>query len=218
MRLLHDERRRERRPCRADARIAWLLGDAHLEVRGVGPGLQPSQRDLDRGRNRDTPDRAVHFPSRSRGESIPDSRELGQCELVVGRERARLKEDEIQVIGRGERLLAARLQLAEGFENLPLGEEDGKLKVIIPDPVDLELQDMLRFRLNPHIEPHLASPTKIRKAIEQFMSEVGQELDRTMDSIDQDMPEEDKDAVALQAGEDPYAKKKGDSPAVAGLA
>jgi len=89
---------------------------------------------------------------------------------------------------------------------LPLGKEDGKLKVIISDPLDLELQDMLRFRLNPHILVHLAPASKIDKVIEQFLSEVGDEIDRTMDSIDQEMPDgKDEDALAAAAGEDPDA-------------
>ena len=87
---------------------------------------------------------------------------------------------------------------------LPLGEEEGKLKVIISDPLDLELLDMLRFRLNPHILVHLAPASKIDKVIEQFLSEVGDEIDRTMDSIDQEMPS-DEAALAAATDEDPDA-------------
>ena len=35
---------------------------------------------------------------------------------------------------------------------LPLGQENGKLKIIISDPLDLDLLDLLRFRLNTELE------------------------------------------------------------------
>ncbi len=49
---------------------------------------------------------------------------------------------------------------------LPLEKTNGKLKLIIHDPMDLELLDMLRFRLNVEIEPRLAARTQIKKFIE----------------------------------------------------
>ncbi len=84
---------------------------------------------------------------------------------------------------------------------LPLGEEDGKLKVIISDPLDLETLDLLRFRLNPNIETSLAPPSRIKRLIDTVLSGVGGEIERTMDSIDQDLPEEDEEK-ALIAGQD----------------
>ncbi len=51
---------------------------------------------------------------------------------------------------------------------VPMGREDGKLKVIITDPLDLETLDMLRFRLNCDLAPVLASRTKLRNYVEQF--------------------------------------------------
>jgi type IV pilus assembly protein PilB len=52
---------------------------------------------------------------------------------------------------------------------LPMGREDGRLKVIITDPLDLETLDMLQFRLNCSLEPCLASKTKMRNFVEQFV-------------------------------------------------
>src|SRR5215471_9643210 len=49
---------------------------------------------------------------------------------------------------------------------LPLEKTNGKLKLIIHDPMDLELLDMLRFRLNTEIEPRIAARTQIKKFIE----------------------------------------------------
>jgi type IV pilus assembly protein PilB len=52
---------------------------------------------------------------------------------------------------------------------LPLGRENDRLKVVITDPLDLETLDMLRFRLNMELEPCLASKSKMRNYIEQFV-------------------------------------------------
>jgi len=52
---------------------------------------------------------------------------------------------------------------------LPLSKEDGRLKVIITDPLDLETLDMLRFRLSCELEPTLASKGKMREFIDRFV-------------------------------------------------
>ncbi len=52
---------------------------------------------------------------------------------------------------------------------LPLGRENEKLKIVITDPLDLETLDMLRFRLNFELEPCLASKSKMRNYVEQFV-------------------------------------------------
>ncbi len=49
---------------------------------------------------------------------------------------------------------------------LPVAKDGGRLKLIVSDPMDLELQDMLRFRLNLEIDPLLASKTAIRAFLE----------------------------------------------------
>ena len=52
---------------------------------------------------------------------------------------------------------------------LPMGREEGRLKVLIADPLDLETLDMLRFRLNCELAPCLASKSKLRAFIEKFV-------------------------------------------------
>ena len=52
---------------------------------------------------------------------------------------------------------------------LPLGKSGGKLKLLVSDPKNLELLDMLRFRLNSELEPVLASKSAIRGYIEKEM-------------------------------------------------
>jgi len=62
---------------------------------------------------------------------------------------------------------------------LPLGMDNGRLKIIISDPMDLDLLDLLRFRLNKELECCLASPTKIRTYILHTMDEVRSSIDAT---------------------------------------
>lgn len=49
---------------------------------------------------------------------------------------------------------------------LPLSRNAGRLQLIIHDPMDLEMQDMLRFRLNVEIDPKLASRSAIKAFLE----------------------------------------------------
>ena len=46
------------------------------------------------------------------------------------------------------------------FLVLPLGKSGGKMRLIIHDPMDLELLDNLRFRLNMDIEPRIAPKSR----------------------------------------------------------
>ena len=62
---------------------------------------------------------------------------------------------------------------------LPLGMENGRLKLIISDPLDLDMLDLLRFRLNMDLECCLASPSKIRAHILHTMDRVRSSIDAT---------------------------------------
>ncbi len=88
------------------------------------------------------------------------------------------------------------------FLVLPLGKQNGKMRLIVHDPMDLELLDNLRFRLNMDIEPHLATRTQIRAFIDGSLgggqpqdkqvaadeSLVTDSIDRTIDrSVDRSM-------------------------------
>ena len=51
---------------------------------------------------------------------------------------------------------------------IPMGRDDqGKLKVAVTDPLDIETLDMLRFMLNEEPIPILASKSKVRAYIDQ---------------------------------------------------
>ncbi len=97
---------------------------------------------------------------------------------------------------------------------LPISKSGGRLKLVVHDPLDLELSDLLRFRLNCEIDTALASRTQIRKFIEGtgggakpsaistsslVTDSIDKSVDRSMDksvdrsvdsSIDQDVVED----------------------------
>ncbi len=72
---------------------------------------------------------------------------------------------------------------------VPLGRENGRLKVVITDPLDLETMDVLRFRLNTELTPVLAPPGRMKDFIEKFVNPMTDEMSKTMASIDHDAPE-----------------------------
>jgi type IV pilus assembly protein PilB len=69
---------------------------------------------------------------------------------------------------------------------LPLGVNDGRLRLIISDPMDLDMMDSVRLRLNKELECHVANPKKIRDYIENSLADkvVAPEDDRLKHSID----------------------------------
>jgi len=70
---------------------------------------------------------------------------------------------------------------------LPLGMNNGRLKLIISDPLDLDMMDAIRFRLNAELDCCLASPSKIRSYIKESLGQtekVVEEEDRLKHSID----------------------------------
>ena len=68
---------------------------------------------------------------------------------------------------------------------IPMEMSNGRLKLIISDPSDLEMMDAIRFRLNTDPECYLASPTSIRDYLEDSYEEAGdEEDDRLKHSID----------------------------------
>ena len=68
---------------------------------------------------------------------------------------------------------------------LPLGMNNGRLRLIISDPLDLDAMDSIRFRSNAELDCCLASPSKIRSYIEDSFYKVEkQEEDRLKHSID----------------------------------
>ena len=60
---------------------------------------------------------------------------------------------------------------------LPLSMNNGRLKLIISDPLDLDTMDAIRFRLNAELDCCLANPSKIRSYIQESFDKVKKEED-----------------------------------------
>jgi len=70
-------------------------------------------------------------------------------------------------------------ELIKKYNVLPLGMNNGKLRVVISDPLDLDTLDLLRFRLNTELDCCLAAPSKIRNYIIGTTDEVRSSIDAT---------------------------------------
>jgi type IV pilus assembly protein PilB len=71
---------------------------------------------------------------------------------------------------------------------LPLGRDNGRMKLIISDPLDLDAMDTVRFRLNTELDFCLANPSKIRTYIKDSLDKTEakekEDDDRLKHSID----------------------------------
>ena len=100
---------------------------------------------------------------------------------------------------------------------LPLGLENGKLRIAIHDPLDLETVDILRFRLNKEIRTVLAPKNRIKrylddifgtsadKTIDKTIDRLKDSLDKTLDkSVDRSIDKSiDIDGLGADAANDP---------------
>jgi len=83
---------------------------------------------------------------------------------------------------------------------LPLSMNNGRLRLIISDPMDLDMMDAIRLRLNAELECCLANPAKIRSYIQGlFDTTTKEEDDRLKHSIDATAAELAEVGDALQA-------------------
>src|SRR5438270_9348199 len=57
---------------------------------------------------------------------------------------------------------------------LPLGLENGRLRVAIHDPLDFELLEILRFRLGKELRPVLAPRSRIKQYLDELFSTTSQ--------------------------------------------
>ncbi|UCD74288.1 MAG: Flp pilus assembly complex ATPase component TadA [Phycisphaerales bacterium] len=90
---------------------------------------------------------------------------------------------------------------------LPLGKVDGRLKLVIHDPMDLELLDLLRFRLNCEIDTAIASKGAIKSYIDGMAGPGGgasifSEESLVTESVDVSMDTSVDTSVDIAAGED----------------
>src|SRR6476659_10438268 len=65
---------------------------------------------------------------------------------------------------------------------LPLGMENGRLRIAVHDPLDLEMLDILRFRLHKEIRTVLAPRSRIKGILdEMFNTTAANTIDKTLD-------------------------------------
>jgi type IV pilus assembly protein PilB len=91
--------------------------------------------------------------------------------------------DTVQIPSDAPKLVPQELMKRHNI--VPLGMDNGKLKLIISDPLDLEMMDAIRFRLNTELDCFVANPSKIRSYLEDSVEEASkEESDRLRHSID----------------------------------
>ncbi|MBT8483928.1 MAG: Flp pilus assembly complex ATPase component TadA, partial [Phycisphaerae bacterium] len=98
-------------------------------------------------------------------------------------------------------------ELAKKHLILPMGKSGGRLKLVISDPMDLELLDLLRFRLNTEIETALAPRMSIKSFIDGSGSSSGPDKmfsDESLvtDSVDVTVDKSVDSSIDIAAGDD----------------
>lgn len=91
--------------------------------------------------------------------------------------------DDVEISGEAEKLVPE--ELIKKHNILPLGMDNGRLKLIVSDPLDIDAMDAVRFRLNTELDCYLASLSRIRAYIAESIDKVQQqEEDKLRHSID----------------------------------
>lgn len=78
-------------------------------------------------------------------------------------------------------------ELIKKFLVLPVSEENGRMKVILHDPMDLEVLDTLRFRLNKEIDTAIAAKSQIKDYIDNMMGETRDSIDNAISNMSVDL-------------------------------
>ncbi len=105
-----------------------------------------------------------------------------------------------------ENLSLIPADLIKRYQILPMSKENGRLKILVHDPLDLALQDDLRFRLGVDIELALGAKSKIKEYIDHMFSETQASIDRL--TLDLSMDRGESLDVHVE-GEDEVRKKLG---------
>ena len=96
--------------------------------------------------------------------------------------------------------------LIKKYKVLPLGDNNGKLKIAISDPLDLDTMDTLRFQLNTDVEYYLASLSKIQSYIQElFETDEEEEEEVATEEEDKDELRHSIDATAAELTEAGHA-------------
>ena len=173
--------------------------------------------------------------------NLIDQKQLDQALAVAGAQRKRLGETlvELGMVTDGDvaKALAAQFDmdyidldendaidagaakllptdLIKRYLVLPLEKRDGRLRVLIHDPMDLDLLDNLRFRMNCEIDTALGSRAKIKEYIDRMLSETQESIDKEIRemTIDRGLSLDVKGADVDAEGDD-EADEHGDTQA-----
>jgi type IV pilus assembly protein PilB len=98
-------------------------------------------------------------------------------------------------------------KLIKQHDILPVSSENGRLRVIITDPLDLDTLDMLRFRLGvSDVEPLLAPKSRVRAYIQRYLQGAESSLDelsRSLDaSVDASLDQDARDSKKAEVGDE----------------
>ena len=102
-------------------------------------------------------------------------------------------------------LEAVPRDLIRQHQVLPMAYDNGRLKVIVTDPLDLDTPDLLRFRLNCDVECALAPPSKVSTFIDKYLSALEGQIEETvhsMDTIDEESTLETEGDLSVAGGTD----------------
>ena len=92
---------------------------------------------------------------------------------------------------------------------LPLSKTNGRLQLIVHDPLNLELLDLLRFRLNAEVEPRVAAKGRIKQFLDTKVAQprmvdaeeslLSESIDRSLDkSVDASIDRKADDAPIIK--------------------
>ena len=122
--------------------------------------------------------------------------------------------DQPNVIQR-ENLSLIPEDLIKKYLVLPMGKSSNRLKVLVHDPMDLQLIDDLRFRLGVEIDLALGAKDKIKEYIDNAMSGTQKSIDQLTKDLSVDVSMDrgtSLDIEAVGAGDD--AKGAGQAPII----
>jgi len=73
-------------------------------------------------------------------------------------------------------------ELMKKYVIVPLGMEGSRIRLAVHDPLDIDMQEVLRFRLHKDIKPVLAPKARIKQVLDElFQTTAANTIDKTMD-------------------------------------
>ncbi len=97
------------------------------------------------------------------------------------------------------------IDLIKKYLVLPLEKSNGRLKVLVYDPMDLETLDNLRFRMNCEIETSLGARSKIKEYIDHLLSETQASIDQAVRELTVDSRDSSIDLQVVDGQEEQAA-------------